>query len=595
MQTNRLTWARNQALLNVREKPCQTEKELLQSNPAHRVILKFIEELKDKDSRLLQVFPKKLSSQPAPTIAERLHPLLIKLLDQPLEEVGPNSELGKGILERREKFHQFIERLYDFWRDYTRFIIKWTGYGSSEEGTRPYLQFNKELDELTELVRSAYRSIAENITRTHPIVYRQVSAGFEVGLAVDKKEFDYPDLIKEKFGQVPVIEQVTIEPPFVIDPPMNKRTGMFREADSNPISGADINPQKWLCYPAKVGDLRIDVFFHQDFTDLGTSLANLFELATGEELENEPDAVYAYGLAPEHMEEYGDLPTVFYQDEENDLLYGALPREPRFGYFGYVKKMMLTLHNTIAMDKGRMPLHGAMTRIFLRGLEDPVTLAIMGGSGAGKSETLEAFRVIGEDLIQETEIICDDMGSLGIGESGDVLGYGTETGAFVRLDDLQKGYAFSQLDRSIFMSPQRTNARALMPVAPIEKVLEGMPIDYFFYANNFEEVDEEHPIIERLDSPEEAISVFSEGARMSKGTTSETGLSHTYFANPFGPAQFKEKHDEIAEKFFEQFYETQVFVGQLRTRLGISGMETEGPQQAARELLQLLKENGKEG
>jgi len=590
MQTNRLTWSRNQAILNVREQPCQTEKELLQSNPAQRVILKFIEELKEKDSRLLRIFPEELASQPAPTIMERIHPLLIKLLDRPIEEVGPGSELGEDVLGHKEKFHQFIEKLYDFWRDYTRFIAKWTGYGSSEEGTRPYLQFNEELDELTELVRSAYRSIAENVTSSHPIVYRQVSAGFEVGLAVDKKEFNYPDLIKEKFGQVPVIEQVTIEPPFVIDPPMNKRTGMFQETNDNPIEGAEVNPQDWMCYPAKVGDLRIDVFFHQDFMDLGTSLANLFELATGEELQEEPDAVYAYGLDPEDMQGYGDLPTVFYRDEETDLLYGALPREPRFGYFGYVKKMMLTLHNTIAMDKGRMPLHGAMTRIFIRNKEDPVTIAIMGGSGAGKSETLEAFRVIGEEVIQETEIICDDMGSLGISDSGEVLGYGTETGAFVRLDDLQKGYAFEQLDRSIFMSPQRTNARALMPVAPIEKVLEGMPIDYFFYANNFEEVDEEHPIIERLDSPEKAISVFSEGARMSKGTTSETGLSHTYFANPFGPAQFKERHDKIAEKFFEQFYESQVFVGQLRTRLGISGMETEGPEKAAEALLELVGE-----
>ena len=590
MQTNRLTWSRNQAILNVREQPCQTEKELLQSSPAQRVILKFVEELKEKDSRLLRIFPEELASQPAPTITERIHPLLIKLLDRPIEEVGPGSELGEDVLGHKDKFHQFIEKLYDFWRDYTRFIAKWTGYGSSEEGTRPYLQFNEELDELTELVRSAYRSIAENVTSSHPIVYRQVSAGFEVGLAVDKKEFNYPDLIKEKFGQVPVIEQVTIEPPFVIDPPMNKRTGMFQETDDNPIEGAEVNPQDWMCYPAKVGDLRIDVFFHQDFMDLGTSLANLFELATGDELEEEPDAVYAYGLDPADMQKYGDLPTVFYRDEETDLLYGALPREPRFGYFGYVKKMMLTLHNTIAMDKGRMPLHGAMTRIFLRNQEDPVTIAIMGGSGAGKSETLEAFRVIGEELIQETEIICDDMGSLGISESGEVLGYGTETGAFVRLDDLQKGYAFEQLDRSIFMSPQRTNARALMPVAPIEKVLEGMPIDYFFYANNFEEVDEEHPIIERLESPEKAISVFSEGARMSKGTTSETGLSHTYFANPFGPAQFKEKHDEIAKKFFEQFYESQVFVGQLRTRLGISGMETEGPEKAAEALLELVGE-----
>ncbi|MBS3814508.1 phosphoenolpyruvate carboxykinase, partial [Candidatus Bipolaricaulota bacterium] len=499
----------------------------------------------------------------------------------------PSSELGEEILGNREKLHEFIEKLYDYWRDYTRFLVKWTGYGSSEEGTRPYLQFNKELDELTELVRSAYRSLAENVTGTHPIVYRQVSAGFEVGLAVDKKDFNYPDFLKRKLGQVPVIEQVTIEPPFVIDTPMNKRTGRFRETDENPIKQTEINPQNWLCYPAKVGDLRIDVFFHQEFLDLGASLANLFELVTGEELDEKPDAIYTYGLPPSDMEGYGDLPTVFYRDEENELLYGALPREPRFGYFGYVKKMMLTLHNIIAMENGRLPLHGAMTRIYLKDAE-PVTVAIMGGSGAGKSETLEAFRVIGEELIQEMEIICDDMGTLGINEEGNVLGFGTETGAFVRLDDLQKGYAFSQLDRAIFMSPQKTNARALMPVAPIEKVLEGVPIDYLFYANNYEEVDSNHPTIEEINSPENALAVFSEGARMPKGTTTEKGLSHTYFANPFGPPQFKQEHDRLAKKYFRQFFQDDIFVGQLRTRLGISGMETEGPEKAAEDLLELV-------
>lgn len=589
MQTNHLTWSRNQAMLTIREKPCETERELLQSNTAQKVILKYVEKLQNDQSRLLTILPDDLVDQPAPIVTERLHPILIELLSTSIDKVAVESDLDEDVLEKRDLFQQFVERLYDFWRDYNRFLIKWTGFGSNESKSTPYIRFNKELDEMSKLVRSAYRKIAENVKGSHPIVYRQVSAGFEVGLAVDKVNFNYPDYLKRKFGQVPVIEQVTIKPPFVIDPPMNKRTGMFKEIDENPLQGPEVNPSDWLCYPAKVGNLRIDVFFHQDFMDLGSSLANLFELVTGDQLKESPDGIYAYGLDPAAMKKYGDLPTVFYRDEKNDLLLGTLPREPRFGYFGYVKKMILTLHNTIAMDRGRLPLHGAMTRIYFKDRK-PATVAIMGGSGAGKSETLEAFRVIGEEVIQEMEIICDDMGALGIDEAGHVMGYGTETGAFVRLDDLQKGYAFDQLDRSIFMSPQRTNSRALMPVAPIEKVLEGVPIDYFFYANNYEEVDDTHPTIERIDSPEGALNVFSEGARMPKGTTTEKGLSHTYFANPFGPPQNKEKHDELAEKFFNQLYDKDIFVGQLRTRLGISGMETAGPESAAEDLLDLFLE-----
>ena len=37
---------------------------------------------------------------------------------------------------------------------------------------------------------------------------------------------------------------------------------------------------------------------------------------------------------------------------------------------------------------------------------------MMGDTGAGKSETLEAFRVLGDKHIRELKIIADDMGSI---------------------------------------------------------------------------------------------------------------------------------------------------------------------------------------
>ena len=38
---------------------------------------------------------------------------------------------------------------------------------------------------------------------------------------------------------------------------------------------------------------------------------------------------------------------------------------------------------------------------------------------------------------------------------------------------------------------------------------------------------------------------------MSKGTTTSTGIVHSYFANVFGPVQYKEVHDAIAVSVFE--------------------------------------------
>ena len=75
---------------------------------------------------------------------------------------------------------------------------------------------------------------------------------------------------------------------------------------------------------------------------------------------------------------------------------------------------------------------------------------------------------------------------------------------------------------------------------------------------------------------------------MSKGTTTSTGIVHSYFANIFGPPQYKDLHEELAEKFFTTFFLNNLFVGQMRTRLGIPGWERKGPFDAAKELLDLL-------
>jgi energy-coupling factor transporter ATP-binding protein EcfA2 len=239
------------------------------------------------------------------------------------------------------------------------------------------------------------------------------------------------------------------------------------------------------------------------------------------------------------------------------------------------------------MKAGNMPFHGAMVKIMLQGNKE-ATILMMGDTGAGKSETLEAFRVLAEKYIRALTIIADDMGSIELDPDGYPVGYGTEIGAFLRLDDLQPGYAFGHLDRSIIMNPSQVNARIVFPVTNFETVIAGHKIDYILYANNYEEIDYEHPVIEKLTSAEWALDIFREGAVMSKGTTTSSGLVHSYFANIFGPPEYKDVHEKIALKYFASFFKNNVFVGQMRTRLGIPGYESSGPREAALELLKII-------
>ena len=57
----------------------------------------------------------------------------------------------------------------------------------------------------------------------------------------------------------------------------------------------------------------------------------------------------------------------------------------------------------------------------------------------------------------------------------------------------------------------------------------------------------------------------------------------------FGPTQYKDLHEPLARKYFEAFFKAGVFVGQMRSRLGLAGWERKGPEESARELLRIIQ------
>ncbi len=177
------------------------------------------------------------------------------------------------------------------------------------------------------------------------------------------------------------------------------------------------------------------------------------------------------------------------------------------------------------------------------------------------------------------------MGVLSLDDQGKVKTSGTEIGAFVRLDDLDAGYSFKELDRSVFMNPDKVNARIVIPITDYKDVVEKHDVDMFLYANNYEEGGEP---LHFFDSVDEALDVFRAGNRMAKGTTTEYGLVGSYFANPFGPVQRREQTEPILQDYFKRMFKQGVKIGQLRTRLGIKGNEHNGPKEAAIAILKYL-------
>ncbi len=586
MANETLVISGNKIIIRLQDHVCETSEELMESKFFLEILRRGIDELTRRNSFLLNIFDKQGPTPQSIEILVKTLQALIKVNAESVMRMVPGSEV---FFRDKNLFHEFVEFIYNHWRNYERFVI--CDSTGRDLDKRPYRTFHGTVEHLTHLIRWTYRDIQEHITDSHPRIYRQVIAGAEVATISVPKEIPFKDPVYKKLNDIALIRQILLYPPLILNPPMNKRSGKFERVMENPLEFiGDFKKEEWLCYPAKVGPLVILIYFHMKFFELGLSLCNLFKLADDEDLTRQPDAVYVFGVPDNSLDRFSSFPTVFYDDLKNNMLVGAVPNRDEFGYFGYLKKMVLTLHNIKMMKMGRWPFHGAMVRLLLKGNKN-ATILFIGDTGAGKSETLEALRGLAEEYIQDIIIIADDMGSIETNKKGEIVGYGTEIGAFLRLDDLQPGYALGQIDRAIIMSANQINARIILPVTTYENLIQGHKIDYILYANNYEEIDEEHTTIERFESVDDAMKVFREGTVMSKGTTTSHGIVHSYYANVFGPPQYKDVHEPLAQKFFKLFFDQKIFVGQVRTRLGLSGWERTGPEEAAKELLKLIMES----
>lgn len=567
----------NKAVINFSKAFFNDTDDLLKSEGFFEVICSFVRFHKENQTRIYTYLEKFFRASDIEILAGEIRDITKILTVMSLDEISEKINKYHDLNKERDALIRIVEDIYDYWRKLERYsIIEQSDYDKGLE-VENFLTSNIKFKDL---ILDIYRKAEVSVTGKSPRVFRQVPAGANASVIVKNFEISYPDEL-QYLNEIPFITKVMIETPYITYTKSNKRDGFFKEVYDNPIQNIDIDTDEFLCYPAKVGDNLIYIYFHQNLITHGISASNLFDLADEEEiLTKRPDAIYLFGG------ENSKDQNVFYENK-NGLLIGYVNYTDKKDYFGYLKKMCLTLSNIISMKKSYLPIHGAGVNVVLQNGKT-ANVVILGDSGAGKSESIEAFRTLAKDYIKDMTVIFDDMGTFRI-KDDKVLAYGTEIGAFVRLDDLDAGYAFKQIDRSIFMNPDKVNARLIMPVADFNQIMEGYEVDFFLYANNYDKLENDENSISILDDKEEAIKVFKRGARFAKGTTTEKGLVESYFANPFGPYQKQETCDKLIETYFAKLYENKKKVGQIKTQLGVSGMETDGPLKSARELFEIIK------
>lgn len=571
------TLTRGRAMINFTLKYCDTKQKLLNSYGFRRVVESFIKQVLKKDEIVIYDHYIKSFNNEDELIDSIIETFKLLTVFN-IEEVVAVDNKYSAFFEDKDLFLEVTELLFSYWKRLERYaVVRNTRLGQGLQNVR----FIQAMDMFNDLVLATGRRIQETVNGYDQRVFRQMNAGASAGLTLNDVNWNCPIEYKG-LADIPFISTVVFHPPFISYTKRNTRDGIFHEHQQNPLENIVLNEDDWFVFPCKVGSMLTFVYFHKDFMVHGIGIANLFELAKENEyIGKKPDIIYVFGY-PDGNET--EKRTFYYKDKKNDILIGYANYCEDIDYFGYMKKMLLTLHNVKQIEQHRLPIHGAMVNIELKNGKES-NIVIMGDSGAGKSESLEAFRTLNEKYIRHMRVIFDDMGFLKKEEDGTINGYGTEIGAFVRVDDLDPAYAFEQLDRGIYTNPDKVNARVTIPISTYEVIMKGYKVDFFLYANNYNEADKKILIYDDLDK---AIQVFEDGARKAKGTTTEKGLVKSYFANPFGPVQERAETEVLVREYFKEMKDAGVKIGEIHTSLAIDGKAKDGPRAAAEELFDLI-------
>jgi len=538
----------NTVIVNLTSNLCVTSSEILDSSGFKKVVSKFLLTIGDNSRRPLQTI-KTINKSPDEMV--ELFKLLVVFQ---FDEIISKHSRFKKYLTYRKEIAEFIEALYSYWLNLERYGIV----------QRRLVEINTDnsimiesTDSFSKNILSLYRFFLKKLLDKPIRINRQTPAGFSAGFIVTPEFYQFPPKYKF-FKGINIVSGVVMRTPFIGHSSSNSRTGTFQEIDYNPLNYLRMTKRHWFCFPIKVGELLAYVFFHRTLMHHGVALCNTFEPGIEDYYKGrKPDLVYVYGGLKQEED------CTYYIDKENDFYLGYVARNEKNDFFGYMKDMILNLHNVYMIKHNILPIHGAMVNIVTKGNHEK-NIVVIGDNNAGKSEIFKALKFIDNQKIVEMNVIFDNMGIFCL-KDGSVCAKGTEIGAYMMLDDLKTGYAYEELDRAIFINPESNVPKIILSNTRYEFISRENKIDYVFYANNSKDSDVSIRIFNDIN---EMLKVFQEIE-----LTDITGSSES---------------KTLLEDVFSVMFKNKISFGELYTKPGISEEENKGNITAARSIVDLL-------
>ncbi|MDR1334012.1 MAG: hypothetical protein LBJ71_02220, partial [Holosporaceae bacterium] len=285
---------RNSIKINFSKKYCRTSAELLDSGGFHRILELYLKKLYRKNTEIYRYIASKFTNagsrvsgeRAAASIAKNVIELFKLLIVFDLEEVKKYD--STNIFSRKDLLLEFVEDLYNFWRSFERYALI---INKDKETAVQQTNFFSNMSDFTNLVLTTYRKVTETLMLSRFKVYRQLTAGVNIGLTISRTAWNAPvGSCYKKLARIDFVKTVILQPPFFVYTKQNTRKGLFSEVSKNPLEEVEFSAGEWLCYPVKIGDYLAFVYFNIDFMAQGVTLANLFEIASVSEYKNhKPD------------------------------------------------------------------------------------------------------------------------------------------------------------------------------------------------------------------------------------------------------------------------------------------------------------------
>src|SRR5690554_6112280 len=351
--------SKGKAMINFSAKYCDTIEKILESDSFRRVTVTYLESIAKRNTQNYKILSSFYEGDTISELTDKMVEVLKLLTLFHREEVIKIRADYEALLKDPDWFTALVEDFYAFWRRLERYSVIQNRRNTDGLAQTSFIDANHRF---TNLILELYRKIGRNVKGFEPNVFRQVPAGVNAGVILQETLWPIPKGY-EILSDIPFISAIVMDSPFISYPKKNKRDGIFQETFVNPIEETYLNRDHFFCYPSKIGKLTAFLYFHRDLMAHGISLSNLFEMAREEEyVGRKPDIVYVFG--GRNTEE--SMGNVFYDDEKNGIMTGFVPYGEEIDYFGYMKKMSLTLHNLIMIKRGNLPIHGAMVNINMK-------------------------------------------------------------------------------------------------------------------------------------------------------------------------------------------------------------------------------------